>query len=121
MGYPSTSKRLMDVKYELMKNKMKREKKLAKLKKKYGHLNNLFKKKEEVIEEAKNDIQQINVGYLSSKKLKDKLENIETKTVTSPKKKKNRNGKVGINKNNNYTLDKHAPERVCSNVVAQII
>ena len=46
--------------------------------------------------------------------MKDKLENIETKTVPSPKKKKNRNGKVGINKNNNYTPDKHAPRKVCS-------
>ena len=35
--------------------------------------------KEEVIEEAKRDIQQVNVGYLSSKQLKDNLENIETK------------------------------------------
>ena len=43
MGYPSTSKRSMDVKYQLMKNKMKQEKKLAKLKKKYGHLNNFVK------------------------------------------------------------------------------
>ena len=46
---------------------MKQEKKLAKLKKKYGHLNNFVKQKEETIEEAKPDIQQINVGYLSSK------------------------------------------------------
>ena len=67
MGYPSTNKRSMDVKYQLMKNKMKQEKKLAKLKKKYGHLNNFVKQKEEVTEEAKPDIQQINVGYLSSK------------------------------------------------------
>ena len=66
----------MDVKYQLMKNKMKQEKKLAKLKKKYGHLNNFFKKKEEVIEEEKPNIQHINVGYLSNKQLKDKLENI---------------------------------------------
>ena len=114
MGYPLTSKRSMDVKYQLMKNKMKQEKKLAKLKKKYGHLNNFVKQKEKVIEEEKPYIQQINVGYLSSKHLKDKLENIKTKTVPSPKKKKNKNGKVGINKNNNYTLDKHVHRKVCS-------
>ena len=88
---------------------MKQEKKLAKLKKDYGHLKNFVKQKEQVIEEEKTNIQQINVGYLSSKQLKDKLENIETKTIPSPKKKKYRNGKVGINKNSNYT-----PRKVCS-------
>ena len=65
-------------------------------------------------EEAKTNNQQVNVGYLSNKQLKDKLENIEAKTVPNAKKKKNRNGKVGINKNNNYTPDKHAPRKVCS-------
>ena len=66
---------------------MKQEKKLAKLKKKYGHLNNFVKKKEQVAEEAKTNSQQINVGYLSSKQLKDKLKIIEIKTIPSPKKK----------------------------------
>ena len=46
--------------------------------------------------------------------MKDKLENIEAKFVPNAKKKKNKNGKVGINKNNNYTPDKHAPRKVCS-------
>ena len=114
MDYPSTSKGSTDVKYQLMKSKINQEKKLAKLKKKYGNLNNFVKQKEQVVEEAKTNIQQVNVGYLSSKQLKDKLENIETKTVPIPKKKKNRNGKVGINKNINYTPDKHAPRKVCS-------
>ena len=81
--------------------------------KKYGNLNNFVKQKEQVVEVAKANIQQVNVGYLSSKQLKDKLENIETKIVPIPKK-KNRNGKVGINKNNNYTPDKHAPRKVSS-------
>ena len=93
---------------------MKEEKKLSKLKKKYSHLNNFVKQKEEVIKEAKSDIQHVNVGYLSGKKLKDKLEHIETKVVPIPKKKKNMNGKVGINKNSNYSPDKHAPIKVCS-------
>ena len=114
MDYPSTSKRSMDVKYQLMKRKLKQEKKLAKLNKKYGNLNNFVKQKEQVVEEAKTNIQQVNVGYLSSKQLKDKLENIETKIVPIPKKKKNRNEKVEINKNNNYTPDKHAPKKLCS-------
>ena len=38
---------------------------------------------------------------------------MEAKDVPFPKKKKNRNGKVGINKNSNYTSDKHAPRKVC--------
>ena len=84
------------------------------MKKKYGHLNNFVKQKEQVVEEAKSNNQHVNVGYLSEKKLKDKLEHIETKVVPIPKKKKNRNGKVGINKNRNYSPDKHAPRKVYS-------
>ena len=114
MDHPSTSKGSMDVNYLLMKNKIKQEKKLAKLKKKYGPLNNNFVKKTVTEEEAKTNNQQVNVGYLSNKQLKDKLENIEAKSVPNAKKKKNRNGKVGINKNNNYTPDKYAPRKVCS-------
>ena len=91
----------MDENYLLMKNRIKQEKKRVKLKKKYGHLNNFVKQKVQVVEEAKTKSQQVNVGYLSSKKLKDKLENIETETVPITKKKKNRNGKVGINMNSN--------------------
>ena len=112
MDYPSTSKRSMDENYLSMKSKIKQEKKLAKLKKKYGHVNNFVKQKEQPVEE-KTKNQHVNVGYLSSKKLKDKLENIEAKIVQITKKKKNRNGKVGINKNINYTPDKHAPRKVC--------
>ena len=86
MDYPSTSKMTMDM--LLMKGKMKQEKKLAKLKKKYGPLNNFVKQKEQVDEKAKSNNQQVNVGYVSGKKLKDKLEHIETKVVTIPKKRK---------------------------------
>ena len=113
MDHPSTSKRSMDVNYQLIKNKTNQEKKLVKLKNKYGHINNFVKQKEQIVE-AKTNNQQVNVIYLSIKQLKDKLENIEAKTVPITKKKKNRNGKVGINKNNNYTPDKHAHRKVCS-------
>ena len=41
---------------------MKQERKLAKLNKKYGNLNNFVKQKEQVVEEAKTNIQQVNVG-----------------------------------------------------------
>ena len=47
---------------------------------KYGHLNN-FVKKIEPEEEAKTNNQKVNVGYLSNKQLKDKLENIEAKSI----------------------------------------
>ena len=70
----------MDENNLLMKSKIKQEKKLAKLKKKYGHLNNFVRQKEQHVE-AKTNNQHVNVGYLSSKQLKDKLENIEAKTV----------------------------------------
>ncbi|KAK1388364.1 hypothetical protein POM88_016542 [Heracleum sosnowskyi] len=50
---------------------------------------------------------------LSNKQLKVKLENIEVKAEV--KKKKNINGKVGINKHNNYTRDKYAPRKTCVN------
>ena len=73
MDYLSTNKRLMDVKYRLMKSKMKHGRKLAKLNKKYGNLNNFVKQKEQVVEEAKTNMQHVNVGYLSGKKLKDNL------------------------------------------------
>ena len=103
----------MDDNYLSMKSKIKQEKKLAKLNKKYSHLNNFIKQKEQVVEKPKPNSQQVNVGYLSSKKLKDKLEKIEIKTIPITKKNKNRNGKVGIVKNNNHTPDKRAPRKVC--------
>ena len=66
MDYPSTSKRSMDVNYLLMKSKMKQEKKLVKLKKKYGNLNNFVKQKKQDVE-VKTNNKHVNVGYLSSK------------------------------------------------------
>ena len=62
MDHPSTSKGSMDVNYLLMKNKIKQEKKLAKLKKKYGPLNNNFVTKTVTEKEAKTNNSQVNVG-----------------------------------------------------------
>ena len=76
---------------------------ISKIEKKYCHLNN-FVKKVVTQEETKTNNEKVNVGYLSNKQLKDKLDNIETKFVPNAKKKKNRNGKVGINKHNNNLL-----------------
>ena len=98
MDYPSTSNTSMDKKYLLMKGKINQEKKLTKLNKKYGPLDNFVKQKEQAVEKAKSINQQVNVGYLSGKKLKDKLDHIEAKDVPSPKKNKNMNGKVGYTK-----------------------
>ena len=53
MNYPSTSNPSMDKKYLLMKGKLKQEKKLAKLNKKYGPLDNFVKQKKQVVEKAK--------------------------------------------------------------------
>ncbi|KAK1395993.1 hypothetical protein POM88_005856 [Heracleum sosnowskyi] len=77
-----------------------------KLNKKYGPTNKNF-----VQGECSNSrkVEKFNIGHLSNKQLKDKLENIEVKAEV--KKKKNRNGKVGINKHNNYTPDKYAPRK----------
>lgn len=48
---------------------------------------------------------------MSVKDLSDRLDKIEVKT--EHKRKNNRNGKVGINKHNNYTPDKYAPRKSC--------
>ncbi|KAK1369366.1 hypothetical protein POM88_035458 [Heracleum sosnowskyi] len=81
--------------------------KLEKLNKKYGPTNKKFVQGECSKTKAKD----VNIGHLSNKQLKGKLENIEIKAEV--KKKKNRNGKVGINKHNNYTPDKYAPRKTC--------
>lgn len=55
-----------------------------------------------------------NIGHLSNKQLKKRFENLEIKVETNDKKKKkNINGKVGINKDNNYIPDKFTPKKVC--------
>ena len=52
----------------------------------------------------------MNVCHLFIKQLNYRLEKIEVKTEA--KRKNNRNGKVGINKHNNYTPDKYAPRKI---------
>ena len=113
INHPSTSKVSTNENYPSIKGKIKQERKLEKLKKKYCHLNN-FVKKVVTKEETKTNNEKVNVSYLSNKQLKDKLENIETKSVPNAKKKKNRNAKVGNNKHNNYTPDMYAPRKGCS-------
>ena len=65
MNYPSTSNPSMDKNFLLMKENLKQEKKLAKLNKKYGSLDNFVKQKKQVFEKAKSINEQVNVGYLS--------------------------------------------------------
>ena len=52
-----------------------------------------------------------NIGHLSMEQLNERLSKIEVKKET--KRKSSRNGKVGINKHNNYTPDKYAPRKSC--------
>ena len=102
----------MDENYPSNTDKSSANKKLTKLEKKYYHLDNFTPKKEIEIETTTKD-KKVNVGFLSNKQLKDKLDNIEVKSVPKNKKKKNRNGKLGTNKHNNYTHDMYAPRKVC--------
>ena len=82
--------------------------KLEKLNKKYGSVSKNF-----VIGETSKakDERKVNGGHLSVKQLNDRMDKIEIKSDS--KRKSNRNGKVGINKHNNYTPDKYAPRKVC--------
>ncbi|KAL8102655.1 hypothetical protein AgCh_027252 [Apium graveolens] len=82
--------------------------KLTKLNDKYGSVSKNFVSGES--NQAKKG-KKANVGHMTVKQLSDRLEKIEVKTET--KRKNNRNGKVGINKHNNYTPDKYAPRKIC--------
>ena len=54
----------------------------------------------------------VNIGLMTQKQLKHKLK--EVKSVNNVKEpRKNRNGKVGINKNNNYMPIPNAPRKTC--------
>ncbi|KAL8156240.1 hypothetical protein AgCh_001367 [Apium graveolens] len=81
---------------------------LAKLNEKYGSVTKNFVQGES--SKAK-DASRVNVGHLLMKQLSDRLEKIEVKADS--KRKNNKNGKVGINKHNNYTPDKYAPRNIC--------
>ena len=76
----------MDENYLSIKDKLKKKKKLEKLKKKYGPLNN-FVKKVVTEKETKTNNEKVNISYLSNKQLKDKLDNVEAKYVPNAKKK----------------------------------
>ncbi|KAL8124713.1 hypothetical protein AgCh_012388 [Apium graveolens] len=82
--------------------------KLTKLNEKYGSIskNSVPRESSQMKKEKK-----ANVGHMIVKQLSDRLEKIEVKIEA--KKKNNKNGKVGINKHNNYTPDKYAPRKIC--------
>ena len=92
INHPLTSKALTNENYPSIKENLKQERKFAKLKKKYGHLNN-FVKKVVTEEKTKTNNEKVNIGYLSNKQLKGKLDNVDAKSIPNAKKKKNRNGK----------------------------
>ena len=78
------------------------------LNKKYGSTSKNFVKGEA---STSKDARKVNIGHLSMEQLNERLSKIEVKKET--KRKSNRNGKVGINKHNNYTPDKYAPRKTC--------
>ena len=112
-NHPSTYKESTYENYLSNKVKSTDNKKLRKLKTICCHIDN-FTPKKEIESETKTETKKVNVGFLSNKQLKDKIKNINIKTAPNNKTKKNRNGKVGINKHNNYAPDMHAPRKVFS-------
>jgi hypothetical protein len=92
----------------------KKKEELTRLNNKYGPVTKNFVQGESSkTKKVEKPVERANVGNLSNKQLKDKVEKIQIET--KGKKKNNRNGKVGINKNNNYTPDKYAPRKLCVN------
>ena len=108
--HPSMVKTPTDEPDPLINKKKVSNKDLEKLDKKYGSVAKNFVQGE--CSQTK-QVEEKNIGHLSNKDLKVKLENVKVKAET--KKKNNRNGKVGINKHNNYKADKFAPRKMCAN------
>ncbi|KAL8090553.1 hypothetical protein AgCh_039850 [Apium graveolens] len=81
---------------------------LKKLNKKFGSTSKNFVKEEA---STSKDVSKVNIGHMTLEQLKNRLKGVEDKKET--KRKSNRNGKVGVNKHNNYTPDKYAPRKSC--------
>ncbi|KAK1401705.1 hypothetical protein POM88_001310 [Heracleum sosnowskyi] len=92
----------------------KRKEELTRLNNKYGPVTKNFVQGESSkSKKVEKPVERANVGHLSNKQLKDKLEKIQVEAKGN--KRNNRNGKVGINKHNNYTPDRYAPRKTCVN------
>ncbi|KAK1392286.1 hypothetical protein POM88_011342 [Heracleum sosnowskyi] len=92
----------------------KRKEELTRLNNKYGPVTKNFVQGESSkSKKVEKPVEKANVGHLSNKQLKDKVEKIQVEAKGN--KKNNRNGKVGINKHKNYTPDKYAPRKTCVN------
>jgi hypothetical protein len=108
--HPLTDEPSTDERYPLTNKKSVSKRELKKLDSLYGPVAKNFVSgecsKDKSSEKAK-------AGDLLNKKAVGKL--INEKIENEGKKKKNRNGKIGINKNNNYTPDKFAPRKTCGN------
>jgi hypothetical protein len=61
-----------------------------------------------------------NIGLLSKKQLRKKISEVTNRQLAATAK-RNRNGKVGINKENNYMYIPNAPRKVCLTMVTLII
>ena len=107
--YPSIKKDLIDNNYLLNKKKS-TNKTIRRMKEKYGGTENFVKEGTHLKE--KNLKVESKDNSSSSKELKK----IDSVSKTKEKnKKRNKNGKVGINKHNNYAPDMYAPRKVFSN------
>ena len=107
-----------DERYPLKNNSSVGKKTLKKLNKKYGPVNKNFVKGES---NSSRTNESVNIGHFSDKKLKEKLDAIETMPVETKKKRNNRNGKIGVKKHNNYTPKASAPKKLEVNVIVLII
>ncbi|KAL8119197.1 hypothetical protein AgCh_016639 [Apium graveolens] len=56
----------------------------------------------------------VNIGSMTQKQLKQMLKDLQMK-YNRKRPRKNRNGKVGVNKNGNYVTPPNAPRKACSN------
>ena len=107
--YPLNKKNSTDNNYLLKIKKMLTAKIILKMKEKYGETENFVK--EGTPPKEKNEKVESKDISSSSKKLDKTDDMFKTKEI---KKKKNRNGKVGMNKHGNYVSDVYAPRKVCA-------
>ena len=107
--YPLNKKNSTDNNYLLKKKKKPTAKTILKMKEKYRGTKNFVK--EGTPPKEKNEKVESKDISSSSKKLDKTDDMFTTKEIN---KKKNRNGKVGINKQSNYAFIVYAPRKVCA-------
>lgn len=82
------------------------------MKKKYGDLSHFLKEANSIKLEKSSE--SMNFSRLSNKQLGERIRNLEIITETTKvEKKNNRNGKIEINRHNNYIPNKYAHKKDC--------